>query len=164
MELQAIPRTDVLLLLLPIIADPTNQSIYTASLSPKRHKLNTSEALHNCQIAPHPRLFNPHLHESHQPTKNVPKDTRHHQVTTYDEVAGDLQQFFTGQFPDHQSDSIIYKMEFDGFSWAVWQYGKSGADMPNTKELATNVLQKAMALHHCRGHFYYFSMQIVPIY
>ena len=55
-------------------------------------------------------------------------------------------------------------MGFDGFSWAVWQYGKSVADMPNAKELTTDVLQKAMAIHRYRGHFYYFRMRIVPIY
>ena len=55
-------------------------------------------------------------------------------------------------------------MEFDGFSWAVQQYGKSVVDMPNAKELATDILQKAMAIHHYRGHFYYFGMWIVPIY
>ena len=144
LELQAIPRMNALLLLLCLLSHPTKQSIHAASLPPKRHKLNTSEALHNCQTAPHLGLFTPHLLESHQPTKNVPKGTCHCQVTTYNGV---LQQFFTGQFPDHQSDSIIYKVGFDGFSWAVRWYGKSVADMPNAKELATDILQKAMVCY-----------------
>ena len=54
-------------------------------------------------------------------------------------MAEDLQQFFSGQFPDHHLDSITYKMEFDGFSWAVQQYGKSVMDMPNAKEPVTDV-------------------------
>ena len=139
-------------------------TIHNTSPPLKKHKLNTSEALHNRQIAPRPQLFTPHLLESCRPTKKAPKGSHHHSLTTYDEAAKNLQQFFSGQFPDHQSDSIIYKMEFDGFSWAVWQHGKSVADIPNANELATDVLQKAMPIHHYKGHFYYLGMRIVPVY
>ena len=153
-----------LVAVVPIIRYPTNHTIHNTSPPLKRRKLNTSEASHNRQIAPRPQLFTPHLLESRRPTEKASKGSHHRSLTTYDEAAENLQQFFSGQFPDHQSDSIIYKMEFDGFSWAVRRHGKSVADIPNANEPATDVLQKAMPIHRYKDHFYYLGMRIVPIY
>ena len=154
-----------LVAVVPIIIYPTNHATRNISPPAKRRKLNTSKISDNHQVAPRtPWLFTPHLLQSRLLTENVPEGSHHCRVTTYEEAAEDLQQFFSGQFPDRHSDSITYKMEFDGFSWAVRRYGKSVTDMPNAKEPATDVLQKAMPIQRYRGHFYYFGMRIVPIY
>ena len=153
-----------LVTVVPIITYPTKHTTHTTSPPLKRHKLNTSQASHNCQVTPLTLwLFTSHLIESRQPTKIAPKGSHHHFVTIYN-AAEDFQQFFSGQFPDHQSGSITYKMELNEFSWAVQWYRKSVADMTSAKEPTADILQKAMPIYHYRGHFYYFGMWIVPIY